>query len=152
MSDLRKKGVLNMNVEDAIGLMAKNPAMDFPWESALTELVNSFLDEETRLDPQNVSAETLREVIDRFDASTKEMIYNTRLTQVNAPSGASTRNISTINLGPRRHFVIFTLFGLTMCICAILLALEVGDGAQAEQVVELVKLIGTLMSSVITAQ
>lgn len=68
-----------MNVKDAIALMAMNPAVGFPWEGTLVNLVNGFLPKESQLDPHTAEAAEIQTAIDSLDASTQTMVFESIL-------------------------------------------------------------------------
>lgn len=132
-----------MNVKDAIILMAKNPAVDFPWEQSVIDLVNSLIPEGSALTP-NATAERLIEVIDSLDASTREMIYSSKLTNLGE---LPKRESSNSKADDHRQLLTFSVFGVTVCICAIILTLKVGETVDATHVVEVVKLLVSLLNT-----
>jgi hypothetical protein len=126
-----------MNVKSAIGLMARNPAVDFPWQPALINLINGFVPADRQLDPLTAEAKEVQEAIGSMDASLQEMVYNSNLDSVNVidpvPAPVAVIKNSRSNL--------LLLFAFTLCACALMMVWKVGDGATGADVVEILKLI-----------
>lgn len=126
-----------MNVKSAIELMAKNPAVDFPWQVTLVNLINGFIPADRQLDPLTAEAKEVKEAIGLMDASLQEMVYNSNLDSVNVidpvPAPVAVIKNSRSNL--------LVLFAVTLCVSALMMVWKVGDGATGADVVEILKLI-----------
>jgi len=130
-----------MKIEDALNLMGRNPAVDFPWEGALIGLVNSFLSAEAQLDPLTATAMEIRASLETLDAGTQQMIL---LTSVGgqAPPMVPTAVIDPIAAAKsKRESWLWYGFGGTMCLIAFMLATGLGSDAKAEALVEVSKMI-----------
>jgi len=127
-----------MKVKDAISLMAKNPAVDFPWQAALCGLVNSFLPAEGQLDPCTAEAPEIQKAIDGLEASTQQMLYDSSL-------GSQAVAIDAHQTGKSdpRSMRFFVLFGITMSVLAALLYKGTGgsSGLDSKDIVELVRIV-----------
>lgn len=135
-----------MKIEDALNLMVRNPAVDFPWEGALIGLVNSFLTADAQLDPHTATAMEIKSALSTLDAVTQQMVLITSvggsaalLSQTPVPVAGS------VNEKTRRHFMAFMGFGVAVCIIAVILAAGIGNGVNSEAVVEITKLIVEIM-------
>lgn len=131
-----------MNVKKAVALMARNPAVDFPWEPVLINLINGFVPEDRQLDPLTAEAKEVLEAIDSMDASLQEMVYNSNLDSVNVidPLPAPVAVVKS----NRSHMLI--LFSVTLCVAALMMVMKVGDGVTGSDVVEILKLIHSLVA------
>lgn len=140
-----------MNVKDAIVLMAKHPAVGFPWEETLVSLVNGFLPAESQLDPNTASASEVQVAIDSLEVTLQEMVYASHIGPAQTPYTPPPvvqppPVIAPVQVVDSGKTIVFWMFGAGICICAVLLALRVGDGASSADVVELLKLAISLIS------
>lgn len=135
-----------MKIEDALNLMGRNPAVDFPWEEALIGLVNSFLNADAQLDPRTATAMEIKAALSTLDAVTQQMVLVTSVGgQVSVMSDTPVTGTGVKTDKTRRHFAAFMGFGGTVCIVALILASGVGSGVNTEAVVEITKLIVEIM-------
>jgi pyridoxal/pyridoxine/pyridoxamine kinase len=135
-----------MKIEDALNLMGRNPAVDFPWEEALIGLVNSFLNADAQLDPRTATAMEIKSALSTLDAVTQQMVLVTSVGgQVSLQSDTPVSDAGGKTDKTRRHFAAFMGFGATVCIVALILASGVGNGTNTEAVVEITKLIVEIM-------
>jgi pyridoxal/pyridoxine/pyridoxamine kinase len=135
-----------MKIEDALNLMGRNPAVDFPWEEALIGLVNSFLNADAQLDPRTATAMEIKSALSTLDAVTQQMVLLTSVGgQVSLTSDLPVPNAGQKTDKTRRHFATFMGFGGTVCVIALILASGVGNGVNTEAVVEVTKLIVEIM-------
>lgn len=123
-----------MNVEAAIELMAKNPAVGFPWKDDLVTLVNSFLPGDSQLDPRTAEAKDIRAAIGSLDASMIQMLYASSLSSIPTPANlqpAATAGRMEDKTAERT--ILFGLLAVTLCICAVIMSLRVtsDDGVVA---------------------
>lgn len=135
-----------MKIEDALILMGRNPAVDFPWEDALIGLVNNFLKADAQLDPRTATAMEIKTALSTLDAVTQQMVLLTSVGgQVSPTSDLPVPDTGTKTDKSRRHFVTFMGFGATLCVVALILATGVGSGVNTEAVVEITKMIVEVM-------
>lgn len=144
-----------MKIEDALLLMARNPAVDFPWEEALIGLVNNFLHVDVQLDPRTASAMEIKVALSTLDAETQQMVL---LTSVGGqftgappmPVPESGKKTDTAS----RQFNTFMIFGVAVCVIGVILAFNIGAGVNNDAVVEITKLIVELakLASPVPAQ
>lgn len=150
-----------MNVKDAIALMAKNPAVSFPWEGTLVGLINGFLPEGNQLDPNTAQAADVQAAIDSLTTELQEMVYTSHIgpsqsPYVSQPAPApaqpapvplvpvlSPADANAAALTASRN-LIFKLFGAVICIIALLWALNLGSGKPSD-VIDLLRIAVTLM-------
>lgn len=133
-----------MKIEDALNLMGRNPAVDFPWEGALIGLVNSFLSAETQLDPLTATAMEIRASLETLDAGTQQMILLTSVggqTPPMAPTPTPAPADPVAAAKSKRETWLWFGFGGTICLIAIMLAAGLGSDSKAEALVEVTKLI-----------
>lgn len=142
-----------MKIEDALNLMGRNPAVDFPWEGALIGLVNSFLSAETQLDPLTATAMDIRSSLETLDAGTQQMIL---LTSVGgqmppmAPAPTPTPADPVAVAKSKRETWLWFGFGGTICLVALFLATGLGSDTKAEALVEVVKLIVEVLKLIVS--
>lgn len=131
-----------MNVKKAVDLMARNPAVDFPWEPVLINLINGFVPEDRQLDPLTAEAREILEAIESMDASLQEMVYNSNVDPVKVidPLPAPV----AVMKNSRSHLLV--LFAATLCVAALMMVMKVGDGVTGSDVVEILKLIHSLVA------
>lgn len=135
-----------MKIEDALNLMGRNPAVDFPWEEALIGLVNSFLNVDAQLDPRTATAMEIKSALSTLDAVTQQMVLVTSVGgQVSVMSDTPVSSAGVKTDKTSRHFAAFMGFGATVCVIALFLASGVGNGVNTEAVVEISKLIVEIM-------
>lgn len=141
-----------MKIEDALNLMGRNPAVDFPWEGALIGLVNSFLPGEAQLDPLTATAMEIRASLDTLDAGTQQMILLTSVggqTPPMAPTPSASADSPAAAKSKRDTWLWFG-FGGTICLVALFLATGLGSDAKAEALVEVVKLIVEVLKLIVS--
>ena len=135
-----------MKIEDALNLMGRNPAVDFPWEEALIGLVNSFLNADAQLDPRTATAMEIKSALSTLDAVTQQMVLVTSVGgQVSMMSDQPVAAAAVKTDKTRKHFMAFMGFGGTVCAIALILASGVGSGVNTEAVLEITKLIVEIM-------
>jgi CBS domain-containing protein len=135
-----------MKIEDALNLMGRNPAVDFPWEEALIGLVNSFLNVDAQLDPRTATAMEIKAALSTLDAVTQQMVLVTTVGgQVSLSSDQPVPSAGKADNKSRRHSNAFIGFGVAICVIALMLAAGIGDGVNSEAVVEITKLIVEVM-------
>jgi pyridoxal/pyridoxine/pyridoxamine kinase len=135
-----------MKIEDALNLMGRNPAVDFPWEEALIGLVNSFLNADAQLDPRTATAMEIKSALSTLDAVTQQMVLVTSVGgQVSMMSDQPVSDAGVKTDKARKHFMAFMGFGGTVCVIALILASGVGSGVNTEAVLEITKLIVEIM-------
>lgn len=135
-----------MKIEDALNLMGRNPAVDFPWEEALIGLVNSFLNADAQLDPRTATAMEIKSALSTLDAVTQQMVLVTSVGgQVSLMSDQPVSDAAVKTDKTRKHFAAFMGFGATVCVVALILASGVGSGVNTEAVLEITKLIVEIM-------
>lgn len=136
-----------MNVKDAVALMAKNPAVGFPWEGALVSLINGFLPPESQLDPLTAEAKEILDAIETFEPSVKEMIYGSSLGNVNVVSPSPPVAVLAPSVGPMNptayHQLMLGAVGAVVATAAVGMAM---NGAAAGDVIELLKLLASLVT------
>lgn len=140
-----------MKIEDALNLMGRNPAVDFPWEEALIGLVNSFLPQEAQLDPLTATAMDIKASLATLDAVTQQMILLTSVGGQIAPF-TSIPSTPVAAVGEKsdkskRSFNLFMGFGGALVLLAILSATDIG-GENKEAMIEVAKLIKELATIV----
>jgi len=135
-----------MKIEDALNLMGRNPAVDFPWEEALIGLVNSFLNVDAQLDPRTATAMEIKSALSTLDAVTQQMVFVTSVGgQVSLTSDQPVTDTGVKTDKTSRHFAAFMGFGATVCIVALVLASGVGKETNTDAVVEVTKMIIEIM-------
>lgn len=130
-----------MNVKQAIGLMAQNPAVDFQWESTLITLINSFLPPDRQLDPHTAEATEVQAAIDSLDSSLQDMVYNSNLGLANVANPLPT-SVPTVK--PNKTYLL-GLCAVTVCVIALMLTAQHGGGLTGPDVVEIIKLFISLV-------
>ena len=141
-----------MKIEDALNLMGRNPAVDFPWEEALIGLVNSFLPQEAQLDPLTATAMDIKASLATLDAVTQQMIL---LTSVGGqigpfsatPAAPAVAAATEKSDKSKRSFNLFMGFGGALVLLAILSATDIG-GDNKEAMIEVAKLLKELATIV----
>lgn len=141
-----------MKIEDALNLMGRNPAVDFPWEEALIGLVNSFLPQDAQLDPLTATAMDVKASLATLDAVTQQMILLTSVGgQIGpfSPTPAAPAAAAVLEKPDKsnRSFNLFMGFGGALVLLAILSATDLG-GNNKEAIVEVAKLIKELATIV----
>lgn len=152
-----------MDVKSAIALMAKNPLVDFPWESTLIGLVNGFLSEEKQLDPSTASGSDIAAAIELLEPTIRDMVYASHIApgqvvnqvpvpppvvQTPAPPQQSQLTPAENNaaaLSATRN-TMFKMLGVVICIIALYWALTLKGGAEPKDVIELLKVAISMMS------
>jgi len=150
-----------MNVKDAIALMAKNPAVSFPWENVLIGLINGFLPEGNQLDPNTAQASDVQGAIDSLTAELQEMVYTSHIGPSQSPYVPqptpsppqptpmipimSPADANTAALTANRNFM-FKMFGVAIVVIALMWALNLGGGSKPSDVIELLRIAVTMMS------
>lgn len=138
---------VHMNVKAAINMMVKNPAVDFPWELSVYGLVNSFLPDESQLDPHTATAVDVQKAVMDMDVVTQEMLYTSVLTPVRdiqPPSAAALGNglDTSTDHDTKKRNTIFILFGGTICVIALMLTSHAGGIVlESKDIVELLKVL-----------
>jgi len=128
-----------MNVKDAIDLMARNPAVGFPWEPTLVNLVNGFLPSGCQLDPHTAEALEIQNAIDSLDASIQEMVLTSSIGAANVAASVPTPSIPA----PKQSKADLQKWaGFLVCIFALSIAAKIGDGAI---VLEIIKVFAPLL-------
>lgn len=130
-----------MNVKGAIALMVQYPAVDFPWQRALINLVNACSSPDRQLDPLTAEAKEVQDAINSMDASLQEMVYNSSLDSVNVTEPVPAPVV--VMKDGRSHLLVF--FAVTLCLTALMMTLKVGNGATGSDVVEILKLFLSLI-------
>lgn len=130
-----------MNVKKAISLMAANPAVDFPFQPTLIKLINGFVGTERQLDPLTAEAKEVQDAIDSMDTSLQEMVYNSNLDSVNVIDPLP----APVAVKDGRSYLL-VMFAATLCLTALLMVTKLGNGATGSDVVEIVKLIHSLIA------
>lgn len=122
--------------------MAKNPAVDFPWQAALCGLINSFLPEGGQLDPYTAEAPEIQKAIDGLEASTQQMLYDSSLGTAAAAAGGATITHQTGVADPRQ-MRLFLVLGLTICLFAVFLYKGMGGegGLDSKDLVEIIRMV-----------
>lgn len=134
-----------MNVRDAVALMAKNPAVGFPWEGALVSLINGFLPQANQLDPITAEAKEILDAIETLEPSVKEMIYGSSLGNANivTPLPAT---VAAAAAGPMNaitfHQIMLGSAGAAVVLVTIMMAMK---GAAANDIVEMFKVLASLV-------
>lgn len=131
-----------MNVKEAINLMAKNPAVGFPWEGTLVNLVNGFLPAESQLDPHTAEALEIQAAIDSLDASIQEMVLTSSLGASNVVVPLPTPSIPA---QPQSAANMQKWVAFGFCAFALLIAAKIGDGVI---LVEILKIFAPLLTGV----
>lgn len=140
-----------MKIEDALNLMGRNPAVDFPWEEALIGLVNSFLSQEAQLDPLTATAMDIKAALATLDAVTQQMILLTSVGGQIAPFSSAESTPAAVpekSDKSKRSFNLFMAFGGALVLLAILAATDVGGGTNREALIEVAKLVKELATIV----
>lgn len=133
-----------MRVSDALELMARNPAVDFAWEKAVVDLINSFLPDDSLLDSKVVTIDQINVVLSDLDDATREMIYNASINSVLGYHHMERDDVEQNRKGQYLKLsrqAVFTMFGLVVCVIALMMASNVGNGVEGTDVVEIVKLL-----------
>lgn len=135
-----------MNVRDAVALMAKNPAVGFPWEGALVSLVNGFLPQANQLDPITAEAKEILDAIELLEPSVKEMIYGSSLGNVNVaiplPAPAPIPAAGPMN-PVTYHQLMLGGVGAALTTVVVIMALR---GSAAADILEMLKLLVSLVT------
>ena len=71
-----------MNVKQAIDMMLRNPAISFPYEADIVNLINTFVPDDKQLDVSTVQVGELLAVIEGLDPTLKVIVYNSVLESV----------------------------------------------------------------------
>lgn len=135
-----------MNVRDAVALMAKNPAVDFPWEGTLVGLINGFLPQASQLDPLTAEAKEIQDAIETLEPSLKDMIYGSNLGNANivTPLPSSTVATAVQPMNPvTYHQLAFGAVGVVLCGVTIMMAMR---GAASSDIIEMLKVLVSLVT------
>jgi len=129
-----------MNVRDAVALMAKNPAVGFPWEGALVSLINGFLPQANQLDPLTAEAKEILDAIETLEPSVKEMIYGSNLGNVNVVTPLP----ATGPMNPvTYHQIMLGGVGAVFTAVVVIMALK---GSASADIIEMLKLLASLVT------
>lgn len=158
-----------MNVKIAISMMAKNPAVNFNWENDLVALVNSFLPNESQLDPRTAGAKEVETAIGSLEASLQDMVYAASLDaspnyvpsqQTPPPAAPAPVQAPAPQPEPAPAVVPacpvpahdddakgrpFRVFAYTLVACVAVLAFRVGDGVTLESFVQLINAVAEVV-------
>lgn len=75
-----------MLIKDAIDVMARSPALKFPWVPSVVEVINAYLPVEHQItDVPNISADLLKAALDQLPEETRELVNNTNVTLMPEP-------------------------------------------------------------------
>lgn len=132
-----------MNVREAIVLMVNNPDVGFPWEGTLIRLINGFLPQGDKLDPQTAEAIQIQKALDSLDAATKEMVFASEIAAGNSGgSGAGNPVPTPPPSDPQATAVVINLVTkVAVFFFALIVLYIVARVGAAEDLIEILKLV-----------
>lgn len=138
-----------MLIKDAIDLMARSPALKFPWVPSVVEVINAYLPPEHQItDVPNISVDLLNAALDQLSEESRTMVLASNVTLQPPPltpvppvvAVPTPPAAATAPAGDRRSGL-YMLFGVTIVVMAVIAVSPLFGRLESGDLVQIIKIL-----------